>query len=282
MIQRWSETDLQISVIIPVYNRADLVSRAIDSVLAQSRPADEVIVVDDGSTDDTIGAVQRFGDRVRMIQQPHSGVSAGRNRGIHEARYDWLAFLDSDDLWKPDKLQRQCKALQEQPDSLVCYTDEEWRKDGRWKNQSKHHQKYSGWIYARCLPLCLISPSSVLLHWRVLEAAGLFDEQLPACEDYDLWLRVCLRFPVLFLAERLIVKQAGDWEQLSTQHSLDRYRIISLDKVLRQEPLFEEQRLLTIAQLVEKCRIYGLGCRKHRRDEEALWAENMALRHKSG
>ncbi len=271
-----SEAGLQISVIIPVHNRADLVSRAIDSVLAQSCPADEVIVVDDGSTDDTAGAVLRFGDRVRMIQQPHSGVSVSRNRGIRAARYDWLAFLDSDDLWKADKLQRQCKALQEQPDLLICYTDEEWRKDGLWKNQSKHHQKYSGWIYAHCLALCIISPSSVLLHRCVLEAAGLFDEQLPACEDYDLWLRVCSRFPVLFLAERLIVKQAGDWQQLSMQHSLDRYRIISLDKVLRQEPLSEEQRLLTAGQLVEKCRVYSLGCRKHGRDDEAAWAERMA------
>jgi len=263
-----------------VYNRAGLVCRAIDSVLAQSRPADEVIVVDDGSTDDTADAVLRFQDRVRMIRQPHSGVAAGRNRGIREARYDWLAFLDSDDLWKPNKLQRQCEALQEQPDSLICYTDEEWRKDGRWKNQSKHHQKHSGWIYEHCLALCIISPSSVLLHRRVLETAGLFDEQLPACEDYDLWLRVCSRFPVLFLAERLIVKQAGDWPQLSKQHSLDRYRIISLEKTLRQEPLSNEQRRLTAGQLVEKCRIYSLGCRKHGKDEEALWAEKMARVYK--
>ncbi len=266
---------MRISVIIPVYNRPQ-VRQAVDSVLAQTRPADEVIVVDDGSTDATPAVAADYGDSVIWIRQAHGGVSAARNRGIALARYEWLAFLDSDDLWHENKLQRQCEELQKQPDYFACYTDEEWRKNGRWMNQSKHHQKYSGWIYHYCLPLCIISPSSILLHRRTLDASGLFDEQLPACEDYDLWLRLCLRFPVLFIPERLIVKQAGAWPQLSMQHGLDRYRIIALNKVLQNECLTQEQRSATISTLQEKCRIYALGCRKHKREEEALWAEEAA------
>ena len=263
-------------MIIPVYNRPQQLRQALASVLNQSWPAAEVIVVDDGSTDATPAVAEEY-PGVRWFRQPHCGVSAARNRGIAEARSDWLAFLDSDDLWHERKLQRQREELQKHPDYPICYTDEEWRKNGRWMNQSKHHQKYSGWIYERCLPLCIISPSSVLLHRQTLAAVGVFDEQLPACEDYDLWLRLCLRFPVLFIPERLIVKQAGAWPQLSMQHGLDRYRIIALYKVLRNESLTIEQRTATASMLREKCRVYASGCRKHNREEEAVWAEEMAV-----
>jgi len=259
-----------------VYNRPEQVTLAIDSVLAQTRPADELIVVDDGSSDATAAAVAGYGDRVRLIQQAHAGVSAARNKGIAEARFEWLAFLDSDDQWKPNKLQRQFDRLQAEPEWSLCYTDEEWRKNGRWMNQSKHHQKYSGWIFTHCLALCLISPSSVLVHRRVFDTVGMFDTDLPACEDYDLWLRVCLHYPVLFIPERLIIKQAGGWPQLSTQHSLDRFRILALIKLLQQELLSADQQQQTRTALASKCRIYSIGCRKHGRNEEALWAEQMA------
>jgi len=269
---------LHISVVIPVFNRRELAAEAIDSVLAQTCPAEEIIVVDDGSTDGTAERLAGYQDRIRLIRQAHHGVSAARNRGIAEARCDWLAFLDSDDLWMAQKLQRQCEALQGGSEWSACYTDEEWRRNGRWMNQSKHHQKYSGWIYSHCLPLCIISPSSVLLHRRIFTTVGCFDPDLPACEDYDLWLRVCSRFPVLFIPERLIIKRAGKWSQLSGQHSLDRYRILALAKVLQQQSLSAEQEQETRAALAEKCRIYRIGCQKHGRVEEAQWAESMALR----
>jgi glycosyltransferase involved in cell wall biosynthesis len=267
---------VRISVVIPTYNRSALAVEAVQSVLHQSRPPDEVIVVDDGSTDDTAEALSSFHDRIRYLLQEHAGVSSSRNAGIRLATGDWLAFLDSDDLWRPDKLERQCAELGRTPGTAICYTDEEWRRHGQWLNQSKHHKKVSGWIYRHCLPLCLISPSSVLIHRRVFDEVGLFDESLPACEDYDFWLRATLHFQVLFIAERLIVKRAGPWPQLSMQHSLDRYRIMALANVLQKEKLSADDHQQTIAMLQEKCRIYSLGCRKHGREEEAAWADQMA------
>ncbi len=143
-------------------------------------------------------------------------------------------------------------------------------------NQGNRHRKESGWIYPACLPLCIISPSSVMIARRIFEEVGLFDESLPACEDYDLWLRIASRHPVLFVPERLIIKRAGDWPQLSQQHSLDRYRILALAKMLEADHLAVSARAATRAMLVEKCRIYALGCRKHGREDEAGWAEAMA------
>ena len=246
-------------------------------MLAQTLSPDEVIVVDDGSTDDTPELLSRFGDSIRLVRQENRGVSAARNAGIRAASGEWFAFLDSDDLWLPRKLEAQVAALDDpaRADFRVVYTDEKWIKDGRHKNQGKQHRKYSGWIYEKCLPSCIISPSSVMIHCSVFDTVGRFDEDLPACEDYDMWLRVCARFSVLYLPEKLIVKQAGDWSQLSAQHSLDRYRIIALRKILDESVLSDEQEEATASALREKARIYAIGCRKHGREDEAAWAEEM-------
>ncbi len=255
---------MKISVIIPVYNRAELVREAVDSVLRQVSPADEIIVVDDGSTDPP----ERGLDGVTVHRRPHGGVSAARNSGIRSARYDWLAFLDSDDLWKPKKLLRQRQALAES-DCLVCFTDEEWRKNGLWKNQKLIHRKFGGFIFEKCLPRCIISPSSVVIHRSVFDKVGLFNEDYPACEDYELWLRICARMPVLYLPEKLIVKRAGSWEQLSQQHSLDKYRIRALVERLRSGDLTSEQAQAAAVELRKKLGLYVTGCRKHGRDDEA-------------
>ncbi|HNY90271.1 MAG: UDP-Glc:alpha-D-GlcNAc-diphosphoundecaprenol beta-1,3-glucosyltransferase WfgD [bacterium ADurb.Bin431] len=269
--------EIKVSVILTTCDRAALVSEALASVLEQSRPPAEIIVVDDGSADETEERLRPLAGGVHYLRNPQPlGVSAARNRGIRAAAGNWLAFLDSDDLWKPAKLERQLQALREHPGYRICYTDEEWRRDGRWMNQGARHRKRSGWIYTDCLPLCIISPSSVLIERGLLEQTGLFDEALPACEDYDLWLRIASRVPVLFVPERLIVKRAGEWPQLSRQHSLDRYRIIALAGIAASGGLGAADLAATTAMLAEKCRIYALGCRKHGRTEEAEWAENMA------
>ncbi len=269
---------MMVSVIIPTYNRADLVVEALESVSRQTRAADEILVIDDGSTDDTRNRIETTvpSKRIRVIEQPRQGVSAARNRGIRESSGEWLAFLDSDDLWKPEKLEKQLWSLARAPHYRICYTDEEWRKNGQWKNQKKKHQKVSGHIYTRCLPLCIISPSSVVIHRTVFDRIGLFDQSLPACEDYEMWLRLTHQYPVLFLSERLIVKRAGSWTQLSNQHSLDRYRIRALNRMLADFPLSDSDREGTIDELNRKVRIYALGCRKHGKEKEARWAEAIA------
>ncbi len=266
---------MRISAILPTRHRPALTQEAVESVLSQSRPPDEVIVVDDGSADGTAHALARFGKDLTIIRQEHAGVSAARNAGIRAARGEWIAFLDSDDLWLPGKLRGQEDALTrpENADYRVAYTNEKWIRDGTQRNQGHRHAKHTGWIYVRCLPLCIISPSSVIMRRDVFDEVGLFDEELPACEDYDMWLRLSARFPVLYLPEKLVVKRAGDWPRLSAAHSLDRYRILALRKALDSEWLPAEHRSPTMEMLREKVRVYALGCRKHGRDDEAVWAE---------
>lgn len=259
-----------ISVVIPTFNRVGLVERAVASVLAQTRRAQEVIVVDDGSTDGTTELLQeRFG-AVEYLRQEHQGVSAARNRGIAAATGQWIALLDSDDEWLPEKLDRQLASLELAPDYLVCHTDEIWVRRGRRVNPRRKHAKQGGWIFRHCLPLCVVSPSSALIHRSVFEEIGHFDETLPACEDYDFWLRVCSRWPILFVPERLVVKHGGHEDQLSGRvWGLDRYRIQALEKLLSSAPLAEGDRRAAIEVLLQKIEIYEAGARKRGRAEEA-------------
>ena len=181
---------MEISLIIPTYNRCLLLKRALHSVLEQSRPPDEIIVVDDGSTDKTAEMLKQEFPQINTISQINKGVSAARNKGIQQAQGDWIAFLDSDDSWQAEKLATQIRALQQAPELKVCHTEETWIRNGVRVNTMHKHKKSGGWIFEQCLPLCAMSPSSIMIHRSVFDDVGLFDENLPACEDYDLWLRI--------------------------------------------------------------------------------------------
>lgn len=258
-----------VSVVIPTHNRASLLPRALRSVLEQTRIPDEVVVVDDGSTDNTTSVVEEEFPEVRLLSQENRGVSAARNRGIMTTSGDWVAFLDSDDEWAPEKLERQLAALRLRSEFQVCHTDEIWIRNGRRVNPRRKHAKYGGRIFRYCLPLCAMSPSSVLIHRSVFERVGLFDEALPACEDYELWLRICSRFPVLYLDELLVVKYGGHPDQLSRNvWGLDRYRIQALEKILGTAELSAEERLAAIEILIEKIEIYIAGAQKRDKLEE--------------
>lgn len=233
----------KLSVVIPTYNRAALISRALDSVLAQSRQADEILVVDDGSTDNTMDVISDRYPRISLLRQENKGVSAARNLGIRHAKGEWIALLDSDDEWKPDKLEKQLQILKDNPDYRICHSNETWIRHGIRVNPMKKHRKYGGHIFRHCLPLCVISPSSVVIHRTVFDDIGYFDESLPACEDYDLWLRICSRYPVLYLDEELITKYGGHTDQLSHKHwGMDRFRIFSLEKIISDPMLGESKR----------------------------------------
>lgn len=254
------------SVIIPVYNRCELVGRAIASVLEQRGAEFEVIVVDDASDDGTPGRVrQQFGDQVKLVLlQENSGVSAARNRGIEVAQGEWIALLDSDDEWLTGKLARQAAALSDSG-LLICHTDEVWIRDGVRVNPHKHHRKYGGDIFLKALPLCVMSPSSIAIHRDVFAAVGLFDESLPACEDYELWLRIASRYEVAYIEEKLIRKYGGHSDQLSQAHfAMDRFRIYALDKLLRDLPLLDSGRREAVREmLLHKARIVLKGALKH-------------------
>ncbi len=257
-----------ISVIITTYNRKAYIERAVRSVLKQTRPADEILIIDDGSDDGTRELVQREYPEIRYHWQENLGISAARNEGIKRSDGEWIAFLDCDDEWLPSKLEKQIAALSTSPDYRICHTNEIWIRNGRRVNPKIIHQKFGGMIFEKCLPLCMISPSSVLIQRDVFNQHGMFDTALPACEDYDFWLRVCAHLPVLYVDEPQIIKYGGHADQLSQKHwGMDRFRIYALEKIIHAKKLNDSQRQATLRMLLEKIDIFLLGARKRGNDD---------------
>ena len=268
-----------VSVIIPTYNRGWVVKEAIDSVLDQDFSDYELIVVDDGSNDNTREILGAYGKAITVLQQSNRGVSAARNRGIAEAAGRLIAFLDSDDLWLPRKLTTQVKFFEENADAVINQTQEIWVRNGLRVNPKKRHHKFSGMIFERSLALCLVSPSAVMIKKSLFDAVGVFDEQLPACEDYDLWLRVSCRYPVHLMDTPLIIKRGGHDDQLSKAAGLDKYRIQSLMKIIDSDLLTPQQYKAAVITLKEKSEVYAGGCRKRGREEEAEYFSALAEKY---
>lgn len=266
-----------VSVIIPSYNRAWALKKAVDSVLDQDYKAFELIVVDDGSTDETQSLLKSYpAGAIKILHQPHSGVSTARNRGVAAAAGAFIAFLDSDDYWYPKKLSAQVAFFEKNPDALICQTEEIWIRNGRRVNPKAKHKKPSGMIFTPSLELCLISPSAVMMRKSLLAKVDGFDESLPACEDYDLWLRITCRYPVHLIETPLIVKTGGHEDQLSRATGLDKYRIYALKKILQSDFLTPKQIQDAEAMLKKKCRIYADGCAKHGRRTVAAYYYRLA------
>lgn len=271
----------KVSVIIPTYNRLPMLKEAVDSVLAQDYEDMELIVVDDGSTDGTGEAMKGYGGRVRLVQfLSNKGVSAARNKGILNARGKYIAFLDSDDLWVKGKIKIQTTFLDENPHYPICYTDEIWIRKGRRVNPMQKHSKYSGWIFEKCLPLCIISPSSAMMRRSLFSKVGLFDEAFPVCEDYDFWLRVSSRFPIFFINRKLIIKRGGHPDQLSQRSwGNDRYRVMALEKILSEPYLKDEERQMVLKEMKRKCQILYQGYLKRGKEIEGRQYQEMMRRY---
>jgi glycosyltransferase involved in cell wall biosynthesis len=188
-----------VSVVIPAYNCADFIGQALDSVLDQDYPALEIFVVDDGSTDATRDVVSRRGKPVTMISQQNAGAAAARNQGMRRARGEYLAFLDSDDLWLPGKLHLQIEHLERRPDVGMCCT--RWHllhpdAAGRYHAErpaapesAAVDPKFAGWVYCELLLDCEVWTSTVLIRREIAERVGEFDVRLRRGQDYDYWLR---------------------------------------------------------------------------------------------
>ena len=272
----------EVSVIIPTYNREKFISECVQSVLAQTLPAREIIIVDDGSTDATYNILRDLGFNslstkktvLRYFFQQNRGVSSARNLGIKEARSEYIALLDSDDLWLKSKLDRQVSAFQnDTQSSRLCHTDEIWIRNGVRVNQHKKHKKHGGNVFQSCLKLCCISPSSAMMHRSVFEDFGFFDEDLPACEDYDFWLRYSAKEDVNFIDETLIIKKGGHSDQLSGAHwGMDRFRIYSIEKILKEPDLTLVQKTEAIHEVILKLEILINGSQKR---QKFAYAENM-------
>ncbi len=262
-------TQPTISVIIPTHNRVHTLARAIESVQEQSIQPLEIIVIDDGSTDNTCALIKQDFPDVMFYRQSNHGVSHARNRGIESARGEWIALLDSDDAWYPGKLEAQLNVLNRHPEIRLCHTDEHWIRNGKRVNQRQRHEKRGGRIYQYCLPLCAISPSAAMIHKSVFTDIGFFDEELPACEDYDFWLRLTALEPVVYCDAPLVIKHGGHTDQLSRKFmAMDRFRLVALEKILLANVLAEADEQATIETLKQKFQVYSAGAMKRGRTAE--------------
>ena len=232
--------------------------------------------MDDGSIDNTPDLLASYAEQIIYIHQANRGVSAARNAGIRASRGSLIAFLDSDDYWLPDKLAFQAAFFDANRRASICQTEEIWVRNGVRVNPKKKHTKPSGEIFKRSLSLCLVSPSAVMLRRELFDDVGLFDETLPACEDYDMWLRISCRYPVHLIDKPLIIKKGGHPDQLSRQPGLDKYRIRSLLRLIKGGRLSNTQLSQATTILKEKCAIYAAGCRKHDKENEAVYYERLA------
>ena len=254
----------EISVIIPTYNRCDLLKRAINSVIKQTITPKEIIIVDNGSTDQTYQMVSSLFPEINYFIEKKRGVSAARNKGILESKSKWIAFLDSDDAWKPTKLEKQMEfSIFNQDKYRIIHTDENWYRNKKFLNQLKKHKKSGGNIFKNSLQLCCISPSSVVLKKQIFDDYGLFDENLEVCEDYDMWIRITAKEEVGFLDSPLVLKYGGHSDQLSKKFwGMDRFRIKSLEKNLKNEHFSKSQKINVLDTLIEKLTIVSDGALK--------------------
>jgi glycosyltransferase involved in cell wall biosynthesis len=251
-----------ISVVVPVMNRSQLLMRALVSIQNQTFRDYEVLIVDDGSTENILSISEKY--KAGYLKSNGKGVSAARNTGVHAAQSDWIAFLDSDDEWLPEKLEKQRSFLIQNPQCSFVHTNEIWIRDQKTVQQTAKQKKYGGKIFKQCTERCLIAPSSVLMHKKIFSSVGLFDETFPVCEDFDLWLRITSQEDVGFLEEALTIKHAGHGDQLSEKHhSMDLWRLRALVKHLDSKHLTDEEKRALQKSLFQKIQILLKGFKKY-------------------
>lgn len=274
-----------VSVILPVYNRLPLLKEALDSLTCQSYKDMEVWIADDGSTDGSLEYARQWieGRPGGVLALEHSGFPGlVRNRGASQAKGDWLAFLDSDDLWKPEKLEKQIEQIEKNPEISLWHCREVWLRGDSIVSQKKQRHQREGYIFADALKKCIIGPSTVLIRKDLWQWSGGFHEDMEIAEDYELWLRLCSREKVGYLDEALTVKRSGDWDQLSEKYGqIEIFRIEGL-RVLVESSWFEKNgdrktQIMAEEELIRKCRIHSQGCLKRHKVNEAAKYEKIAV-----
>lgn len=296
----------RVSVVVPTYNRKESVAEALRSVLAQTFRDFEIVVADDGSTDGTpVNLFQTLGAQPEAIEaltrmnptsikpfshafsndslaiQYHYGINRGlstaRNRGIRAARSDFIAFIEAEDLWEPDHLKTQVDFLEMHPGSKVCRVSERNVKDGK-PRVSRNSSTASGWIFEATLEASPMCTSAVLIHRSCFTACGAFDENLPACDEYDLWLRLASRYPVHYLEGPTVTRRSGRPDGSSRAWGWDRFRVYALEKAFQSGHLSPTQRFLVAEQIVHKCERLVEGFRRQKSEERSNFYERKRRR----
>jgi glycosyltransferase involved in cell wall biosynthesis len=271
-----------VSVVIPTYNRAELLSRALVSVAEQTLKCSEIIVVYDGSTDSTLDFLNELLCTTEMdlkvIKQSNKGPAAARNCGIKSSKNEYIAFLDSDDHWHKKKIEMQYKVFIENPEYMISHTKEKWLRRGVHLNQRKKHIPRHGDIFDHSLQLCSVGMSTVMVKKNLFQKVGLFDEILRCCEDYDFWLRISCRFPFYLVDVPLTVKEGGREDQISYIYrmGMDSIRVYAIKKIIDSKMLSENQCLLALDEFEKKCTVFGRGCLKHGKREAGEYYLNLA------
>lgn len=244
-----------VDVIIPTFNRAQVMTRAIDSVLVQTFKDFILHIVDDGSTDDTQAVLEKYKNhpQVAIHYQDNAGVSSARNLAAKKSNAQWISFLDSDDEWMPNKLEVQMKYLNNHPDIHFLHSEELWIRNGKRVNPKVKHLKSNDNIFERSLDFCIISPSTVILKRELFLKHQGFDTQFVVCEDYDLWLKILLTDAIGFIPTPLIEKHGGHADQLSTKFvAMDYWRILSLINLFKSNDAEENQKELIKNVILKK------------------------------
>ncbi len=256
---------IEISVIIPTFNRKELLYRSISSVLNQDHKPYEIIIVDNGSNDDTESMIKKKFESVQYFYYESKGVSRARNFGIRKSKGNWICFLDSDDEWKKNKIKIQTNYITENKNIKFVHTNEDWYRNGEYLNQKKKHIKLGGYIFENCLKICCISPSSVMIKKELFNTYGFFDESLEVCEDYEMWLRISSKEEIGFINKSLVNKYGGHNDQLSKKFwGMDRFRVISIEKLIKNQNLNDTHKFLAINHLVKKIKIILNGAKKRK------------------
>lgn len=267
-----------VSVIIPTYNRASSVVKAVESVLSQTYKDYEIIVVDDGSCDETEIVLKDF--PIKYYKTKNLGVSHARNFAVSKSNGEWIAFLDSDDIWLKDKLEKQVNFIQDNPNIYLVHSDEIWIRKGIRVNPHKKHKKGGGDQFIPSLKLCAISPSAVMIYKNKFIELGGFNEDYPCCEDYDLWLKFTSLYEVGFIDEYLLEKYGGHEDQLSHKYiAMDFWRIKSLDWILKNRELDSLKRNETLKVLKKKSEILIKGYIKHNNLDNLDCVQNIYSLH---
>ncbi len=276
-----------ITVILPTYNRAHTLVRALDSVLLQKNIDFELIIVDDGSTDDTAALVEKYLGNIPVTvkenrsfayyKQSQEGVSAARNYAVSMSNGKYVAFLDSDDEWLPGILKAQWDYLQNTTDRIV-QTQDIWIRNGVRVNPPQHYIKQAGDLFALSLKACMITPSSMMMEKSLYTEMDGFSPAYPACEDYALWLKITAKYPVGLIPKNYMRRYGGHADQLSVAYpAQDKLRINAILELLTLDSLKPEQKILTLTALAEKLNIYQLGCAKREKAEEVAWCESIKV-----
>jgi glycosyltransferase involved in cell wall biosynthesis len=255
-----------VDIVIPAFNRPQLLEEAIASIRAQSFCNWRLFIVDDATPTALPETLKHNDARITLLRlQKNHGPAYARNYGAERGSAPLIAFLDSDDLWHPEKLSKALQAFERDPTLQWWHSNELWLRDGKPAKQKAIHQKQGGQFFERALERCLISPSAVVLRRSFFSAEKGFAPAFRLCEDYELWLRLLLLSPVGYSEEPLTIKRAGDWPQLSSARELDRYRVLAMHRVWRLKgrwmPANWQSALLKECE--KRCELLLQGARKH-------------------